>query len=113
MPRLSMKLIASAVGSLSLLAAAACEQRSETMPAPDQVSPTGTPRDPNTMQPTVNPPASSATGSSTGGTTSVSATPSEKADTVPVKGTDSEPMGSGGHGGHGGATGHAGHKSSH
>jgi hypothetical protein len=113
MPRLSMKLIASAVGSLALLAAAGCEQRTESTPAPDQISPMGTPRDSNTMQPTVNPPAASAMGSAAGGTTSVSAMPSEKADTIPVKGTDSEPMGSGGHGGGHGAGGHAGHKSSH
>ena len=125
MPRFSMKLTASAIGSLALVLAAACEQRSENVP-PEQVNSPGmtstpgtttTPgstskanpssQDPNGMNPSS---PSTAPGASSG-----SSIPEKE--TQPVKGSDMEPMGgggagSGGAGGHGGHGGHAG-KSSH
>jgi hypothetical protein len=130
MPRISMKLTASLVGSLALLLGAACERSTETTPEPapgtNGVSqdPNGRPsQEPNSMRPTPStatpgstttpgntaaPGSTSAQGSSTRPTTSA---PVENPDTVPVRGTDPDMQGggAGGAAGHGGQSGHAGH----
>ena len=125
LPRFPMKLTASAIGSLALVfAAAACEQRSDNT-MPEQTNAPGTTSTPGT---TATPSASSRTNPSSQDPNGMNSNPgaatpampsgssiSEK-DTQPVKGSDMEPMGTGGAGGggsgHGGHGGHAG-KSSH
>jgi hypothetical protein len=131
MPRISMKLTASLVGSLALLLGAACERRTETTPEPAP----GVVQEPNSLRPT---PSSSATpgnaspsgntatpstaapnSTATPGTVSPSGSitrpsasaPSEDMDTVPVHGTDPDMQGggAGGAAGHGGQGGHSGH----
>jgi hypothetical protein len=113
MPRISMKLTASVIGSLALLLAAACDRRTEntSQPAPGT---TGTaPQEPNSMQTT----PGTAGGAATPGNTTTpnnrpsAAAPAENPDTVPVRGTEPEMQGAGGasasgHGGHGGQAGH-------
>jgi len=107
MPRISMKLIASAVGSLALVSAVACQQRGET-PQPDPATTTPA-QEPNALRPT---PSASSPGM--GGASSVPSTaPVEEIETQPVRGIDPDTQGSGaggagGHGGHGGHAGHAG-----
>jgi hypothetical protein len=121
MPRISMKLTASLVGSLALLLGAACERSTETTPEPAPGT-TGAAQEPNSMRPT----PSTATPGSTPGSVSPSGSitrpsssaPVEDPDTVPVRGTDPDMQGGGGasgaagHGGQGGHSGHGG-KSSH
>jgi hypothetical protein len=124
MPRISMKLTASLVGSLALLFAAACERNTQTTPEPGQGS-TGAAQDPNSMRPTpgTSTPGNTASPSGTSAPSSTS-TPSsstsspsasahgENPDTVPVRGTDPDMQGGGGAsgaGGHGGQGGHSGH----
>jgi hypothetical protein len=117
-----MKLTASVVGSLALFLAAACERRTETTPepAPGTTSPAAQDRtNPSTT------PSPSAPGATTPSTATPESSQSpngmpsaatgrvenrvENPDTVPVRGMDSEPQGSGGTTGSGGQGGHAGH----
>lgn len=122
MPRISMKLTASLVGSLALLLGAACERSTETTPEPAPGS-TGAAQEPNALRPTPTPgsatsPNSNATPGNTSpsGNTATPSTPSaaapmEDPDTVPVHGTDPDMQGggAGGAAGHGGQGGHSGH----
>ena len=102
--RYSMKLTASVIGSLALVFAAACEERTTT--APDQVNaPSATAPGTPTHVDALNPPGSVPAASEV--------SPDEA---QPVSGTDEEPMGGGGHAGSGGAGGHGhghGGKTSH
>ena len=101
MLRISKKLIASAVGSLALVSAVACEQRTET-PQPDPATTTTTETSPS-QEPNALRPSPSTSTPGTGGTTSMPSTaPSSEIDTQPVRGVDSEPQGGGGTGGQGG-----------
>ena len=86
------------VGSLCLLLAAACEQKTESTP----------PATTTTPSPTAAPGTTTAPGTGTAtGTGGGAAMGAERDDTVPVSGTD-EPMGAGkgGTGGHGGGSTH-------
>ena len=116
MPRISMKLTASLVGSLALLLGAACERSTETSPEPAPGT-TGAAQEPNSMRPTPSTatPGSTATPDTTaapGSSARPSASaPAEDMDTVPVRGTDPDMQGggAGGAAGHGGQGGHSGH----
>jgi len=107
MPHFSMKLIASAVGSLALVSAVACEQRTET-PRPDPATMPTPAQEPNALRPT---PSTATPG--TGGPGSSASAPIDtidNSDTQPVRGTDPvmQAGGAGGAGGHGGSSGHGG-----
>jgi len=100
MSRVPMKLFVSAVGSLALMVAAGCEERTTTTPSGDPaVAPSSPNQDVNALRPT---PSSSAIGA--GGASTVS-----DSERLPVSGTEADPMG----GGKGGHAGHAGHGGSH
>ncbi|HTV21215.1 MAG TPA: hypothetical protein VMG12_21160 [Polyangiaceae bacterium] len=118
MPRISKKLIASAVGSLALVTAVACQQRTEPQPDPSTTTPA---QEPNALRPT---PGTSTPGTAAPGTMSPStanpsaSAPIDNSDTLPVRGTDPDMQGggaggAGGHAGHGGSAGHGGAKSPH
>lgn len=106
MLRISKKLIASAVGSLALVSAVACEQRTQTPqsdPATTTTTETSPSQEPNALRPSPSTSTPGATTPGAGGTTSMPSTaPSSEIDTQPVRGVDSEPQGSGGTGGQGG-----------
>ena len=123
MPRISMKLTASLVGSLALLLGAACERRTETTPEPAP----GVAQEPNSLRPTPSSSATPGNASPSGNTATPNSTgtvspsgsitrpsasaPAEDPDTVPVHGTDPDMQGggAGGAAGHGGQGGHSGH----
>src|SRR5689334_15073790 len=113
MPRFPMKLTASAIGSLALVFAAACQQRSESTP-PEQTNSPGTTSTPGTTMPSsssrTNPSSQDPNGMNSN-PSATRATPSGSSisenDTQPVKGSDTEPMGAGGAGT--GGAGHGGH----
>jgi len=87
------------VGSLALLLAAACEQKSETTPSRS----TSVPNTPAVDEPSAGTPVPAS--SAAGGAASMAAEPGDR---LPVSGIDTEmPMGD--HGGHGGQGGHSGH----
>lgn len=112
MPRISKKLIASVIGSLALVSAAACEQRTEPQPDPATTTPA---QEPNALRPTPSTSTPGTPGTAAPGTM----TPSiDNSDTLPVRGTDPDMQaggagGAGGHAGHGGSAGHGGAKSPH
>lgn len=109
MPRISMKLTASLVGTLALLLAAACERSTETTPEPAPGS-TSVAQEPNSLRPTPSSAATPGNASPSGNrATPSAAAPMEDPDTVPVRGTDPDMQGGGGHSGHGGQGGHSGH----
>lgn len=100
MSRFPMKLFISAVGSLALLVAAGCEQRTTTTPTGDPATtPSSANEDVNALRPT---PSPSRTGA--GGAPTVS-----DSERMPVSGTEADSMG----GGKGGHAGHAGHGGTH
>ncbi len=99
-----MKLTASVFGSLALVLTAACEQRSETMPA-DQVNAPGATSTPGATVQDTNA-LRAEPGVATPATPSGSSIAGEE--TQPVSGSDMQPMGGGGAAGHGGAGGHGG-----
>ena len=90
------------LGSLALLTAVACEQKTtDTATPPGTTSPgttTAAPSDPTSTSP--------ATGEHGQGTaTGMGGASSVRDETQPVSGTDIEPMGAGGHAGHAGQSG--------
>jgi len=98
------------VGSLCLLVAVACEQKSESTPPGSTTSPSPAATPSTTPTPGTTGPAATQMRPSTTGAGGAAAAVREE--TLPVSGTDTEPMGGGGHAGAGGHGGHAG-KSSH
>lgn len=108
MPRFSMKLTASVIGSLALVSAAACQQSPEATPAPEPVS------SPSAISPAPSNPSVDTLDQQQHGMPGASEVSPDEAQRV--SGTDEEPMGGGGHAGSGGAGGHGhghGGKTSH
>jgi hypothetical protein len=111
MPRISMKLTASVIGSLALLLAA-CERRTENAPQPAPGTPGA--QEPNSMQPTPGTPSpggQATPGNAPPNQNPSAAAPAENPDTVPVRGTEPDTQGAGGASasGKGGQGGHSGH----
>jgi hypothetical protein len=102
---ISIKLVAPVFGTLALVLATACEERTETAPSPEQLNTPGEVTAPGTTGQNTNALQPARSGSpGMGGASSLSAD-----ETQPVSGKDMQPLGGGGHAGHAGHGGHDGH----